>query len=322
MFQSKQEELLHTMSRATFGDGHLFCPDLRGKNREPADLAWVSGRNVILIYCKSGKKSREKQDRGNFQQSKWWMRNWNNDNTLGGKSADNYIEFKRSDIDKIYILLINDAPNDDRMYIANSPSDDIRGLYSVTFSFLIRLFSYYPNAYDLMQWIDGVVDLNGLSEAEATGIIVNLHRQSFVAASELISRTVDFSKMAVENECRDLIQMLKEQCPNLTSKPLDLGFADVSWLSGALYAGTYDVETAFQDGGILKYAWAKGEIRGRTFIVLVSSSLLYSDKIYKQMLEENESKNFLFIAKFGALPEAQGVWTYFVGHSLEPDSRA
>lgn len=248
MFQSKQEELLHIMSRATFGDGLLFCPELRNKNREPADLAWVNGRNAILIYCKSGKKSRQKQDEGNLRQAKWWIRNWTDKNTLGGFTEDKSYEFRRSDVDKIYILLINDAPNDDRMYIANAPFDDVRGLYSVTYSFIIRLFSYYPNAYDLMQWIDSVVGLNGLSEPEASAIIADLHQQSFVAASDLISRSVDFSQVAIVNECRDVVQMLKEHCPDLTDRPLDLGFSDVSWLSGALYAGTYDVEAAFHQG--------------------------------------------------------------------------
>lgn len=324
MFQSDQEELLHRISSASFGSGFMFCPLVVRKNREPSDIAWVGDRTAILFYCKSGNKKRYKQDKSNLRQATWWINHWTDDIRLSGYVSDNLISFKRSDIDNIYLCIINDAPNDDLMYIAQSPMKGVKSLCSITARFFLTYQSFFPNVYDFIDFMESNLGVGGgLREHEAINI---LHHSFFDIFSSGI-KAISSDLVLPDDRLRDLpiddiVQNLKEDFPEILKENLDLSSADVAWISGALHMGTFDIVESLASLNQMKWAWAMTSIRDRKLIVLVTASLVGSDLIFKEVLSKIDSNNFILLHRFGILPDFPNVWTHAVGHSLGPDSRS
>ena len=298
----------------------MFFPRNCPGNREPADMAWVYGSDVILFYMTGGKKSRLKQDQHNLRQAKWWVRNWSDKNPL--ESEDGINSFKRSEISGIYVCLICDAPEDDVFYIGIDRLSHIDGMCSFSVRFALNFFAFYPNAHDLIGLMRGSTDVDGASEEIALQSLRMQYADLFHSGALTVSNTYDNTGVDIFLESDLSIKMIKEEIAKQGEFQIDLSFADVAWISGALFAGTQHVVDGHRSHGELRYAWAKHTIRERTFIILVTSSVIGSDDIFKTIVKENKSTNFLLICKWGGLPVSIEAWSYLFGLSLDLDPRA
>lgn len=119
-FASLQEELIFKLSASTFGEAMLFQPHLYGMGKEPADIAWVTNRCAVLIYCQQSKGSFLKKRNHNLKQLIRWLKKWRAGEALRGsvktgrgrpeaEMSTREVSFDFADVDHVIGLSIVDG---------------------------------------------------------------------------------------------------------------------------------------------------------------------------------------------------------------------
>lgn len=109
MFASRQEEIIHSLSGRILGTQYVFCPEVYGHSKEPADIAWVVNRCAILMYLTKKDASFEKKKRHNMAQLHRWLRKWKSGVTLTGSVGGEKYKFDFSDIDHVIGISVVDG---------------------------------------------------------------------------------------------------------------------------------------------------------------------------------------------------------------------
>ena len=320
-FQSTQEQILHQISVACLGLSCVFAPNIVENNREPCDIAWASGKTIILLYCMDSNKNRTRQDDHNLKQAAGWMRLWSDEITISGRDGDQMWNFKRSEIDRIFIISVCDSRDNDCLYKVTKDIPGATSAISVTSRFLLHFLQYYPNTFDFVDFIYSLNEIKEISEKAATEAFENLYHSMFRRGIDTVDQQINFQNGPMFEAAMDTVKMMKEEIYLKDIPPIDLSFLDVAWISGVIFASHIHIEKTFSESRQLSYGWGKICIRGRNICILVTASLLESAEIIEKFLKNEESDNFLYLCKFGLLPDFPDTWMHTLGHALKPDSR-
>lgn len=154
---SKQEEIINSLSQISFGAPFIFFPtEYRKGNatREPADLIWACNNCIILFYMKSkeekkGKSSeiiegrKDKLVESNFKQAKGWLSEWRNGRNLVGENKFKKFNIGFTDYKHIIVIGVIDFGNEEGYYNYDYEKDlDVAlcaTLSQKTFSLLVYL---------------------------------------------------------------------------------------------------------------------------------------------------------------------------------------
>lgn len=82
-----------------------------GREREPADLAWIANGCAVLMFMTSGRKSAAKKKDHNYGQLHRWLKHWSNGYPLVGETAHGEVSFSFDEIDHIICLSIVGGEN-------------------------------------------------------------------------------------------------------------------------------------------------------------------------------------------------------------------
>lgn len=320
-FQSTQEQILHQISVACLGLSCVFSPNNVTNNREPCDIAWVSGKTIVLLYCTDSNKDRIRQDNHNLKQAAGWMRRWSDEITISGEDGDQAWNFKRSEIDRVFIISVCDSQKSDQLYKIEESIVGTTAVVSLTSRFMLHFLQYYPNTFDFIDFVLHLDKIGEISERNATSIFEDLFRAMFQIGINSVDSKIEFQDGPMFDVAFDTIKMLKEEMHLKDIPPIDLSLADISWMSGAIFASHNHIDRVFKETGHLSFGWAKNCIRGRNISILVTASFLESGNITKEFFSNENSDNYLFLCKFGFLPNLADTWMHMLGHSLKPDSR-
>ena len=320
-FQSTQEQILHQISSACLGLSCVFTPNIVENNREPCDIAWVSGKTIILLYCMDSNKNRIRQDEHNLKQAAGWMRRWSSDMTISGQDEDQSWIFKRSEFERIFIISVCDSRDNDHIYKIQEGIAGAASVISVTSRFLLHFLQYYPNTFDFVDFVYGLDKSSTISEKSATELLEDLFYSMFRNGINAVDDKIEFQKGAMFEAAFDTVKMIKEETYLKDIPPIDLSLLDIAWMSGAIFASHTYIDRVYNESNQLGYGWAKTCIRGRNISILVVASMLESDEIIRKFYADEETDNYLYLCKFGFLPDLSDTWMHALGHSLKPDSR-
>ena len=156
-FASFQEEIVHKFSENILGEQKLFCPDIYGDSKEPADIAWVTNRCAILMYMTESKKSFERKRDHNLKQLWRWLHVWKNGTPLIGISNTKRFEINFDDIDHIVGLSIIDGGETKCQYhsdiIRRSTNLKLSGCATITSSVIREMASTGHGPRDIIFWL-------------------------------------------------------------------------------------------------------------------------------------------------------------------------
>jgi hypothetical protein len=154
---SKQEEILETLSQKSLGGPFIFAPDEYKKGnatREPADLVWACNNCIILFFMKSKvdetykennviKGRKDKLITENFKQAKGWLNEWKEGRNLIGKNKFRKFNINYTEYKHIIVLGIIDYGNEEGFYHFNYEKDLgvklCATLSQKTFEFLVSI---------------------------------------------------------------------------------------------------------------------------------------------------------------------------------------
>lgn len=245
-FASLQEEVMFGLSEHALGKQMLFCPDLYGMGKEPADIVWIANRCAILMYMKESGKSFEHKRDHNLKQAWRWLKKWKAGERLNGTVTGAKVSFSFQEIDHIFVLSIVDGGE---MY-CQYHSDAVRrladhklsGCATVTGAILRELAHMGASPRDLVHWANEIRK-DGRSVVTEDVVLRSIRERT---TAEVIVQQANFGRRLQPDtfyreaftETLALARMLRYSDKRESVAPIgvDLRFADINWLAYAYAA--------------------------------------------------------------------------------------
>lgn len=242
-FQSLQEEVVHAYSARSIGASGLFIPDTYGVNRhEPADLAWVAGRCVILMNMTNSRKALSKKTDHNLSQMRRWLGKWRAGARLTGRSTTTEFDLGFGDIDHILLLSIVDGQGAGCLYHHQAASlwkdFKVSGCATITDRIMRDLAWSGGCARDLVSWVRelqkdkrDVFPERELAKAIRDRCITSMIWAATRAKTNLPPATTEYHAKAVQQTV-GLFSAVHAQAPDyIWDICADMNLADIHWFA-------------------------------------------------------------------------------------------
>jgi predicted nucleic acid-binding Zn ribbon protein len=242
-FASIQEEVMFGLSEHALGKQMLFCPDLYGMGKEPADIAWVANQCAVVMYMKeSGKSYQHKRDH-NLKQMWRWMKKWKAGERLNGSA----VSFSFDDIDHVFGLSFVDGGEVYCQYHADAvrrlADHKLSACATITGNILRQLAHMGASPRDLVFWVNEIrKDGREVATEEA---VLNAIRER--ATAEITVQQAKFGGVMLTSdryyhhafkETLLVARWLRDASPNADTASIgaDIRFGDLNWLAHAYSA--------------------------------------------------------------------------------------
>lgn len=242
MAASIQEELLNAYSETMFGKGYLFHPNKYGpRAHEPADLAWVSHKCVILFYATArSRKSYRWMNKHNNDQMQEWLAVWKAGEPLIGDSCGIRLEFQWDDIDHIIGISVVEGRNAKCEFgsfqILRDPSLKLSACATLTTKVVHLLSQFRSGPRDILSLIMrlGFENQKFVSEEDCIGMLLT----EIITETSIIKDEIGISSLQYDTRIDHDLKMFLENMRRINTKEFedtmisinDLTRFDISWL--------------------------------------------------------------------------------------------
>lgn len=241
-FASLQEKIIHELSKHLLDGQALICPDTYGQSKEPADIAWITGRCAILMYMTESVGSFEKKKRHNLRQLRRWLKAWKSGQQLIGKSGEIHHRIKYDDVDHIVGLSIIDGGEvwcqDHSDEIRSSKDEKLSVCATITGRILRELVLNGCGPRDLISYLRHLQDSfpNSISEESFSRFIKsNILSTSFMFRDRFSGMWNSSSDL--NRYWREAVGIMRSLKPHIRDNgialPCDLTANDIIWLGVA-----------------------------------------------------------------------------------------